>query len=343
MEQTKLVIIVFGLICFVHSFVLALVILSLSGEKHDKSKNWLSAILLVLSVRIGKSIAHLYFENDFPIPIIFFAHGLNFLIGPFLYMYFVKLSRENPTFPFLHFFPAVLIMVCAPIIPAHWWQEIYGLLIVQTLVYLILAFTKIHHFLRFNDVLEGWKNMLFLTVGGVCLSYFIVVLFDLNQYILPVITYAILVYIMTLYLLKGKDIKKLISLQEKYKTSNLGESQRAAILRQLNDVVQSEKMYVDSLLSLRTIAEKIGIQESYISQTISSELEINFNEWINTMRIDEVCKSLQKDKNKLMTIEQHAFSSGFNSMSTFYTVFRKIKGVTPKQYQADRLDRKKSS
>ena len=333
MEPLELIILVFGLICFIHSFVLALVILSLSNEKHDESKSWLSAILLVLSVRIGKSVAHLYWGNIFPVPAIFFSHGLNFLIGPFLYIYFLRLRREKVRGLFLHFIPGIILMIAAPFIPVYWWQEVYGLLIIQTLVYLVLSYTQIERFLNFKGLIEGWKNMLFLTVGGVCLSYFSVIIFDLNQYILPVITYAILVYIMTLYLLKGRDIKKLISIREKYKSSSLGESQRIAIMKELNDLVINEQLYTNSSIGLKQIAEKMGIHESYVSQTISTEMQINFNEWINNMRIEEVCASIRKDQQQLMSIEQHAFSSGFSSMSTFYSVFKKVKGITPKQFQ----------
>ena len=333
MEPNKIIILVFGLICFVHSFVLALVILSLSEEKHDKSKNWLSAILLVLSTRIGKSVGHLYFGNVFPIPAIFFSHGLNFLIGPFLYIYFLRLKREKVKGLWFHFLPGGLLMAFSTMIPVDWWQEIYGLLIVQTLTYLFLSYRKIDQFLSFKNLLLGWKNMLFLTVGGVSVSFFAVILFDLNQYILPIFTYAILVYIMTLYLLKGKDIKKLISIQEKYKSSSLSHTQRSAILAQLDQLLNEEKLYRDPNLSLKLIASKIGIPESYISQTISSELSKNFNEWVNEKRVNEVCELLSNDDKHLMTIEQQAYASGFNSMSTCYTVFKKVKGITPKQYQ----------
>ena len=157
--------------------------------------------------------------------------------------------------------------------------------------------------------------------------------FDINQYILPIVTYAILLYIMTLYLLKGKDIKKMISIQEKYRTSSLGTSQQQAIMTQLSQLMQEEKLYTDSALTLKLVAAKMGIQPTYISQTISSKLQVNFNEWVNTMRVKEVCVSIQKDQNQLMTIEQHAYAAGFNSMSTFYSVFKKIKGMTPKEFR----------
>lgn len=332
-ETIDLIIIVFGLICFTHSAVLSLVILSLSNEKHDSSKNWLSVLLLVLSIRIGKSISHLYLGDVFPDFAIYLSYGINFLGGPILYAYFCALKKENLKNVKWHFIPGTFLIILSPFLPISWWFVVYIMLIVQTLAYLYFSFRKIDSFFSFDNVLSGWQTVLFLSVSGVSLSYFLVVLFDWNQYLLPIITYAILVYIMTLYLIKGNDIKKLISLQEKYRYSKLSQSQRTAIMNKLNQLLNEQKLYKEADLNLKKISNLIGIQESYISQTISTELNINFNELINNKRIEDLCRDLKRDKNGLMNIEQHAYSNGFSSMSAFYSIFKKSKGVTPTQFR----------
>jgi AraC-like DNA-binding protein len=56
----------------------------------------------------------------------------------------------------------------------------------------------------------------------------------------------------------------------------------------------------------------------------------HFSEFINTYRIDFAKKLL---KETYLKIEAIAYDSGFNSLSTFNTVFKKETGFTPSKYR----------
>lgn len=66
---------------------------------------------------------------------------------------------------------------------------------------------------------------------------------------------------------------------------------------------------------------------------VNTYLGQNFYNFINKYRIEEVKKKLSEDNSKENNILTIALETGFNSKSTFNTVFKKIEGVTPSEYR----------
>ena len=121
--------------------------------------------------------------------------------------------------------------------------------------------------------------------------------------------------------------------QEKYAYSNLTESEEGIILDKLNEVMESEKLYRDDSLTLSKLSRRLGIPEKHLSQVINKRTDQNFNDFINTFRIQEVKEKLSNPKYDHLTITSLAFDSGFNSKSSFYTAFKKITWTTPGEYR----------
>lgn len=88
--------------------------------------------------------------------------------------------------------------------------------------------------------------------------------------------------------------------------------------------------YSDSSLSLSEIAEKLGTNSTYLSKLFKENLGVNFNDFINSYRID-AAKFLLNNTDK--KIEQISNETGFNSQQNFIRVFKKIEGVAPGQYR----------
>lgn len=91
------------------------------------------------------------------------------------------------------------------------------------------------------------------------------------------------------------------------------------------------KMYRDSSLKLTEVANQMNVLPHYLSQFLNDNLEKSFSMYINEYRIDEAKHLLVT--NDLYTIEAIGYECGFNSKSTFFTVFKKVAGVTPSQYK----------
>jgi AraC-like DNA-binding protein len=102
--------------------------------------------------------------------------------------------------------------------------------------------------------------------------------------------------------------------------------------KKIETLIQDEKWYQNSELTLLDLAKKLGTNVSVISKTINQGFQMNFNDCINSYRIKAVKNSLAGDEHKNSTLLGIAFDSGFNSKATFNRAFKKNTGKTPKEY-----------
>lgn len=96
--------------------------------------------------------------------------------------------------------------------------------------------------------------------------------------------------------------------------------------------VQEKEPYLDSNLSLRSLAEQIDIHPNQLSWLLNESIGKNFNEFINQYRFETFKTIVQNPENANLTIEGLAYDSGFNSKTVFNTYFKKETGLTPKQF-----------
>nr|PID89378.1 MAG: hypothetical protein CSB01_02300 [Bacteroidia bacterium] len=115
-----------------------------------------------------------------------------------------------------------------------------------------------------------------------------------------------------------------------YETSGLKEDFAKQKHEELLNYMESAKPYLQPKLSLSILAESLGISPNHLSQIINQYEQQNFNDFVNKYRIDEFI--MKAKDNKQFSLLALAFDSGFNSKSTFNTVFKKHKGQTPSQY-----------
>lgn len=97
------------------------------------------------------------------------------------------------------------------------------------------------------------------------------------------------------------------------------------------ELLESEKIYTNPYLSIGDLADKVGSNEKYVSNAISTYAKINYSNLINSYRINEA-KSLIY-KNKYHSLNEVMTASGFNSRTAFYTAFNKHTGMSPKQFK----------
>ncbi len=121
---------------------------------------------------------------------------------------------------------------------------------------------------------------------------------------------------------------------EKYAKSKLDAAESKSILNILTSFMEKEKPYTDDELNIRTLSERTDIPIHKISQVINSELKKNFYEFVNEYRVNKA-KTLLKDPEyeheKIMSI---AYDCGFNSKSSFFSIFKKYTSQTPAQYRS---------
>ncbi|CAL2083595.1 Helix-turn-helix domain-containing protein [Tenacibaculum sp. 190524A02b] len=100
----------------------------------------------------------------------------------------------------------------------------------------------------------------------------------------------------------------------------------------LLEFVLQKKMYLNPKLTLELLQSDIGMDTRYISKLINTYEKVNFNDFINNLRIEEFKKNILKEEYKGYSILGVALESGFSSKSTFYKAFKKKEDMSPKEY-----------
>jgi len=129
------------------------------------------------------------------------------------------------------------------------------------------------------------------------------------------------------YLQKQMEKKRKLM---RYSWSNLDENKAHQINEKLLKTMEDKNIYLEPDLSLNKLAEIMQVKPNYLSQVINQYHKQNFFEFINTYRIQEAKYLLRETSLK---IEAVAYDSGFNSLSTFNSVFKKMTGSTPSKYR----------
>lgn len=107
-----------------------------------------------------------------------------------------------------------------------------------------------------------------------------------------------------------------------------------ALMENLDSVMKKEKLYLNEEITLKDVASILDITHHQLSQLLNERLNMNFNTFVNTYRVD-FAKELLVEKTE-WTVLNIAYEAGFNSKSTFYDAFTKIAGVTPLEFRKSR-------
>ncbi len=120
--------------------------------------------------------------------------------------------------------------------------------------------------------------------------------------------------------------------QRKYKKSLFDESLLEEYRIKLKTLMSKEESYLDPNLTLRSLAEILGIPPNHLSQLLNEGFDKNFSEFINSYRLEAFKNRVADPSQQHLTILALAYDSGFNSKTVFNTFFKKTMGMTPKAY-----------
>ena len=99
-------------------------------------------------------------------------------------------------------------------------------------------------------------------------------------------------------------------------------------------VMQYITQNIKRKLTIEIISKELGISKYKISKIFANELQMNFNQYLNQLRINNAKKLLTTTNNSVTTI---CFESGFSAVRTFNTVFFQIVGISPTEYRQQYL------
>lgn len=316
------------------------------SRKQKLSNYFLGALLMALSLRIGKSVLF-YFNTD--LLRIYLQVGLSacWFIGPFVFFYIKSEKEQIKKIPNGWIWSlvslSVIIVVVGLIFPyqqyPYLWNNYFGRAIyTEWGIFLLLSVIELKNFIRKIGQPSQLKSpekwlIAALTINLIIFICYLWAMFKYTNgmYISGAVIFSVVLYAGALiFLHKRKHGAPFSSSPIKYANKKIGEDDAKLMLARLEKAMTG-KVFKNPNLKLNDLASEINVPAHQLSQLLNDSLGKSFTIYVNEYRIQEACRILSTSEN--LTIEAIGEEVGFNSKSTFFSAFKKLKGMTPAMYQ----------
>jgi AraC-like DNA-binding protein len=122
-------------------------------------------------------------------------------------------------------------------------------------------------------------------------------------------------------------------LRNKYRKTRLPDEVVDRHWQALVKMLDDDKVYRDSELSLKALAERLGIPPHHLSQTINLRFQKTYFQLINEYRIEEAKRLLLDGACKDRKILAIAYDVGFNTLNSFNRAFKRYVGRSPTEFR----------
>lgn len=117
-----------------------------------------------------------------------------------------------------------------------------------------------------------------------------------------------------------------------YKTTRLSDEECKRLLKKLDNLMKTEKPYINPDLKIKDLATMIGANSHSLSFLFNQYLEKSYYDYINSYRVKEF-KDMVKDTDiSKYTLTTLAEKCGFSSRASFFRHFKNFTGMTPSEY-----------
>jgi AraC-like DNA-binding protein len=307
-------------------------------QPRTPAQRWLAALVLMLSVRTGKSVLYFFWPS---IPKLALQFGLSacFLIGPclvgFVRAWLDPAGQQTRHDHWIALALLCLVTVLGALFPysehvSLWRGPVWQFIQYWWLFCLVFSGYLLYRAGGLPAGQSPWKGPWFgravaLGVGLVWLAFFTA---GLTSYIVGALSFSVVLFLgiaIALTRTQETDANGIKAAPYQQRKIPLVEAQ--AELQALNDLMSREKLYKDPSLTLAKVARRLGIPDARLSQLLNDNQKVSFKQYLSQWRV-EAAKTLLKE-HASMSMEQVAEEAGFLSMSTFYSTFKKAENLTP--------------
>lgn len=317
------------------------VFLLITRKQQPKANIFLAIYLLAFSLRIGKSLFFNYFPIDPVLRNVFL--GILLAIGPSLWSYsYLRAATKNvlPKSKYIwHYMPMLVFISFCWVIPndrSTASLAIYYFLLVHMLSYTTYTLIWLFRNKKVNpttrqDSINRWLVFFAYTTLSVLLFIFLITSGVIPYYMGMAFWFSVVIICFAFWALKNPFLFRVET--EKYANSGLGQNELEIHMIALEKLMEDEKSYLNPELTLTILSKKIGISSKQLSQVINQAEGVNYSQYIVSLRISEVQRRLKSGEFQHYKIAAIAYDSGFNSISSFNTAFKKHTNQTAVQYR----------
>ncbi|KAF7786658.1 hypothetical protein PRUB_a1289 [Pseudoalteromonas rubra] len=121
-----------------------------------------------------------------------------------------------------------------------------------------------------------------------------------------------------------------LAVRKKYQKSGLTPALSAYYGRKLDTLMNDEQLFLDSELTLGTLAKRVGLNPHNLSQLLNEHVGTGYHDYINGFRVRQAAELLTSTG---YSVEEIAFRSGFGTRAPFYAAFKKHHHLTPAKWR----------
>ena len=90
-----------------------------------------------------------------------------------------------------------------------------------------------------------------------------------------------------------------------------------------------EENYQNPGMGLGLVSQQFKLSEGYLSAFFKEELQVNFGDYLENLRIGQACRLLKEGE----LVANIAEKTGYNSVQSFRRAFKRVMGVSPSEYR----------
>lgn len=257
---------------------------------------------------------------------------LKFFLGPLLLLSVDnKVSRQRHLiFPLLAFTTFLIVYFFKVFSEGHdiisqkilaYYMPVFGYL---GTLHILFYFFRIR--LKIKTKTE---TMLFFCLGVFLANTILYYMLDFALLLTPRIDYVMV--LITVFVIYLTGYYTFINI-DKYEKSKIEPQEIARFKKKIELYFNNEKPYLDPEINIEILASNLDIHQKKLSEIINRGFNKSFLDLINSYRIEHAKHLIKAEAGSKTTILEIIYSSGFNSKSAFYEIFKKYTGTTPKHF-----------
>jgi AraC-like DNA-binding protein len=123
--------------------------------------------------------------------------------------------------------------------------------------------------------------------------------------------------------------------EDKKQTNSLSDDLLFQIEVKLQEAMKGEQLFKDPTLNLHRLSGHLEVPPRSLSQFIHQQYQTNFSDFVSKYRVEESMNLMQNPAMQHLKLEAIAEASGFSSRASFFSIFKKVTGLTPAMYRKE--------
>lgn len=132
----------------------------------------------------------------------------------------------------------------------------------------------------------------------------------------------------------GKPLAEDEELEEEKKEKHISLTQEECeqLLARVRSCMEMQELYINPDLKIGQLSDKTGVSVYLLSYLFNHYLNSSYYDFVNSYRIEEFNRLLEKGEHTQYTLQALIERCGFSSRTSFFRYFKKVNGMSPGEY-----------